>query len=78
MKDEASATSPEEMHIKAQALAWNLFGLSAFFWIVCAGFWIGMAYTIDGTSTAKGLQLAIHRKDSNGVPRKTDDEVPLL
>ena len=35
---------------KANTLAWNLFGLSAFFWVICAIFWVGMFVTIGDTT----------------------------
>jgi MFS family permease len=77
MKDEASATNLEEMTMKAGALAWNLFGLSSLFWTLCAIFWVGMAYTIDGTTTSKDMQLAMYRKDSN-IPRRDEASTPLI
>jgi MFS family permease len=36
---------------KARALAFNLFGLSSFFWAICASFWLAMAYTMRGPNT---------------------------
>lgn len=77
MKDEVISTSKEDMAANAGALAWNLFGLSALFWTICAMFWVGMAYTIDSASTGKDLQLAMHRKNSN-ITRKQDDATPLI
>merc|ERR1712194_38338 len=76
MKDEANGTSQEEMAIKAGALASNLFGLSAFFWTMCALFWVGMVFTIDTNATTKDLQLAMYRKNSNAI--RKEDTAPLV
>lgn len=55
-------TDQVEMEQKASALAWNLFGLSAFFWAACAAFWVGMACTIEDMAFSKHL-----RKNSDVV-----------
>lgn len=47
LTDESDADSS----VKAHALAMNLFGLSTFFWSVCACFWILMARALKQTST---------------------------
>lgn len=55
MIDEADkdlAVSPE----KAQALAWNLFFLSALFWSCCALFWLLMARFIEPTKLGGGQE----------------------
>ena len=67
---------PEEAATKAGALAWNMFGLSTFFWGMCSVFWVGMAYTVTGNTTARDLQLEMHQKKSNVIYKK--DTTPLV
>ena len=73
---EGGAGGPEDAAMKAGALAWNMFGLSTFFWGMCSVFWVGMAYTIDGNTTTKDLQLEMHQKKSNVIYK--EDTTPLV
>ena len=55
-------------HEKAQTLAFNLLGLSSLFWIICAMFWLLMAYTMrDGVSNThfqmNSGRIPIHYQD---------------
>ncbi|CAB9506408.1 Spinster homolog [Seminavis robusta] len=76
LRDEA------ELSGKANALALNLFGLSTFFWVVCAAFWVGMSFTIDRDLKGKETQLTTtaHRRQNEAGGAKDGDELrkPLL
>lgn len=55
-------------HEKAQTLAFNLFGLSSFFWIICAIFWLFMGYTMRNDVGNKQSQ-----KNFGGTLNENDD-----
>jgi hypothetical protein len=63
-----NASEHGEMENKAHLLALNLFGLSTLFWVICAVFWVLMAYTMDSHPDRphqQRFELAMHRKESN-------------
>ena len=64
MKDDNRFASQEELSCEAHALAWNLFGLSSLFRILCAAFGIGMVFTTDNdhTTSANKALFAVHYK----------------
>jgi MFS family permease len=56
---------------KAHALAMNLFGLSTFFWSICATFWLLMAYTLRGGIGGRHFK-------TDDFTRDKDDKDPHL
>ena len=92
--DQQQRLQEKEMEEKAFTLAWNLFGLSTFFWGVCACFWIAMAFTIDKmpltmaapsqhsgrSDMAKKIELALQHKDSNALntPSQVGEDIKPL
>jgi len=78
MKEKMDQTVQEDMASKAHALASNLFGLSSFFWAVCACFWVLMAYTLNQPMSGidKNIQLEIYKK--NGSNDDDSGKQPLL